>query len=54
MAAEPAFGVSCGKGGPGWFIFHNRNESCTDEVFAGLATMIIIGLAREFGLLRML
>ncbi|MES2260456.1 MAG: ABC transporter permease [Pseudomonadota bacterium] len=47
IAAELVFGVSSGKGGLGWYIFQNRNELYTDKVFAGLATVILIGLAVE-------
>ena len=54
IAAELVFGVSASKGGLGWFIFRNRNELFTDKVFAGLATVIIIGLLVEFGLFRAL
>jgi len=54
IAAELVFGVSASKGGLGWFIFRNRNELFTDKVFAGLATVIMIGLAVEFGLFRVL
>ena len=47
IAAELVFGASSGKGGLGWYIFQNRNELFTDKVFAGLATVILIGLAIE-------
>lgn len=47
IAAELVFGASSGKGGLGWYIFQNRNELYTDKVFAGLATVILIGLAVE-------
>jgi NitT/TauT family transport system permease protein len=47
IAAELVFGVSSGQGGLGWFIFQSRNELLTDRVFAGLATVILIGLAVE-------
>jgi len=47
IAAELVFGASSGKGGLGWYIFENRNELYTDRVFAGLATVILIGLAVE-------
>ena len=47
IAAELVFGASSGKGGLGWFIFQNRNELFTDRVFAGLALVIVIGLAVE-------
>ncbi len=49
IAAELVFGASSGKGGLGWFIFQNRNELNTDRVFAGLATVILIGLLVENG-----
>lgn len=54
IAAELVFGVSASRGGLGWFIFRNRNELFTDKVFAGLITVIAIGLAVEFGLFRAL
>ena len=41
------FGVSSGQGGLGWFIFENRNQLETANVFAGLFTVIMIGLAVE-------
>ncbi len=41
------FGASSGKGGLGWYIFQNRNELYTDRVFAGLALVVLIGLAVE-------
>jgi len=47
IAAELVFGASSGKGGLGWFIFQNRNELYTDRVFAGLAAVVLIGLAVE-------
>ncbi len=47
IAAELVFGVSSGKGGLGWYIFQNRNELYTDKVFAGLASVILIGLVVE-------
>lgn len=47
IAAELVFGASSGQGGLGWFIFQNRNELYTDRVFAGLATVILIGLMVE-------
>jgi len=33
--------------GLGWYIFQSRNELFTDKVFAGLAAVILIGLAIE-------
>lgn len=47
IAAELVFGVTSGQGGLGWYIFQNRNELYTDKVFAGLAMVILIGLAVE-------
>jgi NitT/TauT family transport system permease protein len=47
VAAELFFGASSGRGGLGWYIFQNRNELYTDRVFAGLAMVILIGLAVE-------
>ena len=47
IAAELVFGASSGKGGLGWYIFQNRNELYTDRVFAGLATVVLIGLVVE-------
>ncbi|KAA8999044.1 ABC transporter permease [Affinibrenneria salicis] len=47
IAAELVFGASSGQGGLGWYIFQNRNELYTDRVFAGLASVIIIGLLVE-------
>ncbi|NDL65251.1 ABC transporter permease [Acerihabitans arboris] len=47
IAAELVFGASSGKGGLGWYIFQNRNELYTDRVFAGLISVIIIGLLVE-------
>jgi NitT/TauT family transport system permease protein len=47
IAAELIFGVSSGKGGIGWYIFENKNQLNIPEVFAGLLTIILIGLAVE-------
>ena len=47
IAAELVFGVSSGKGGLGWFIFENRNQLDIPSVFAGLLTVIVIGLFVE-------
>ena len=47
IAAELVFGVSSRSGGLGWFIFENRNQLETAYVFAGLTTVIIIGLLVE-------
>ena len=47
IAAELVFGISSGSGGLGWFIFINKNELMIDNVFAGLGTVILIGLFVE-------
>ena len=47
IAAELVFGVSSGSGGLGWFIFENKNQLEIPSVFAGLLTVILIGLAVE-------
>jgi NitT/TauT family transport system permease protein len=47
IAAELVFGVSSGKGGLGWYIFESKNQLNIAEVFAGLLTIIMIGLAVE-------
>lgn len=47
VAAELVFGVSSGQGGLGWFIFENRNMLEIPAVFAGLLTVILIGLIVE-------
>ena len=47
IAAELVFGVSSGSGGLGWFIFENKNQLETASVFAGLLTVILIGLGVE-------
>ena len=47
IAAELVFGVSQGSGGLGWYIFENKNLLETANVFAGLFTVILIGLAVE-------
>jgi len=47
IAAELVFGASSRSGGLGWFIFENRNELETPSVFAGLLTVILIGLVVE-------
>jgi len=47
IAAELVFGVSSGSGGLGWFIFENRNQLETANVFAGLFFVILIGLFVE-------
>ncbi len=47
IAAELVFGVSSGSGGLGWFIYENKNQLEIPNVFAGLFTVIVIGLIVE-------
>ncbi|HEY0331216.1 MAG TPA: ABC transporter permease [Rhodopseudomonas sp.] len=47
IAAELVFGVSARSGGLGWFIYTNRAQLETASVFAGLLTVILIGLVVE-------
>ncbi len=54
IAAELVFGVSAGSGGLGWFIFERRNALETADVFAGLMTVILIGLFVESVIFRTL
>jgi NitT/TauT family transport system permease protein len=44
IAAELVFGVSSGSGGIGWFIYENKNQLEIAYVFAGLLTVIAIGV----------
>jgi NitT/TauT family transport system permease protein len=52
IAAELVFGVSSRSGGLGWFIFENRNQLEIPYVFAGLFTVILIGLLVESVIFR--
>jgi NitT/TauT family transport system permease protein len=47
IAAELVFGVASGKGGLGWFIYESRTVLDIAAVFAGLLTVIVIGLVVE-------
>jgi len=47
IAAELVFGATSGKGGLGWFIYEAKNQLEIPSVFAGLFTVILIGLAVE-------
>jgi NitT/TauT family transport system permease protein len=47
IAAELVFGVSSGSGGLGWYIFENKNQLLIPNVFAGLLTVIVLGLVVE-------
>jgi NitT/TauT family transport system permease protein len=54
IAAELVFGVSSGQGGLGWFIFQAKNQLDIPEVFAGLLSIIVIGLTVENVIFRTL
>lgn len=47
IPAELVFGVSSGQGGLGRFIVENRNLLDIPAVYAGLLTVIVIGLIVE-------
>lgn len=47
IAAELVFGVNSGGGGMGWLISESKNNLDIPNVFAGLLTVIIIGLVIE-------
>lgn len=54
IAAELVFGATSRSGGLGWYIYENRNQLETANVFAGLLTVIIIGLLVEGVIFRTL
>jgi len=54
IAAELVFGVASGAGGLGWFIVENKNQLEIPSVFAGLLTVILIGLAVETLIFRVI
>lgn len=54
IAAEMVFGVSSGQGGLGWFIFQSKNMLDIPSVFAGLLSVILIGLFVEGILFKLL
>ncbi len=47
IASELVFGVSSGSGGLGWYIYESKNLLEIPRMFAGLLTIIIIGLVVE-------
>ena len=47
IAAELVFGVSSGSGGLGWFIYERKNQLDIASVFAGLCTVILVGILFE-------
>jgi NitT/TauT family transport system permease protein len=54
IAAELVFGTTSGSGGLGWYIYENKNLLDIPAVFAGLFTVIIIGLLVESLIFRTL
>ena len=52
IGAELVFGASSGSGGLGWFVFENSQNLETAHVFAGLFTVILIGIVIENVLFR--
>ncbi|MCK1351319.1 ABC transporter permease [Bradyrhizobium sp. CW7] len=54
IAAELVFGVSARSGGIGWFIYTSRAQLETASVFAGLLSVILIGLLVEGVIFRSL
>lgn len=52
IAAELVFGASSGAGGLGWFVFERKNDLDIPGVFAGLFTVILIGLFVEYVVFR--
>jgi NitT/TauT family transport system permease protein len=47
IAAELIFGASSEAGGLGWYIYEHKNQLLIPDVFAGLLTVMILGLAVE-------
>ncbi|MDX1434553.1 MAG: ABC transporter permease [Gammaproteobacteria bacterium] len=47
IGAELVFGASSGSGGLGWFVYENSQNLETAHVFAGLFTVILIGIMVE-------
>jgi NitT/TauT family transport system permease protein len=41
------FGVAFGRSGLGWYFLESKNQRDIPEVFAGLLTIILIGLLME-------
>ncbi len=54
IAAELVFGTTSGQGGLGWFIFEAKNQLEIPDVFAGLLTIILIGLFVENVIFRLI
>jgi NitT/TauT family transport system permease protein len=54
IAAELVFGVSSGSGGLGWYIYERKNQLEIPGVFAGLLSVILIGLLVENCIFRVI
>jgi len=54
IAAELVFGTTSGQGGLGWYIFEAKNQLNIPEVFAGLLSIILIGLFIENVVFRLI
>jgi len=54
IAAELVFGTTSGHGGLGWYIFEAKNQLNIPEVFAGLLSIILIGLFIENVVFRLI
>ena len=54
IAAELVFGTTSGQGGLGWYIFEEKNQLDIPEVFAGLLSIILIGLFIENVVFRLI
>ena len=52
IATELVFGAGGKSGGLGWFIWTYQVEILTSKVFAGLLTIMILGLFVEYGVFR--
>lgn len=50
VAAELVYGAAGGNGGIGWQIYLDRSLFNTSGVFAGLITIIVVGLVVEYGI----
>lgn len=54
IAAELVFGTTSGQGGLGWYIYEAKNYLSIPEMFAGLLSIILIGLFVENVILRII
>jgi NitT/TauT family transport system permease protein len=54
IAAELVFGTTSGQGGLGWYIFEAKNLLNIPDVFAGLLSIILIGLFIENVVFRLI